>query len=194
MFFLVFDDLHVRKKWRIALVFSVGLHIALFASSSVWHQFLVRFFIDFRLILTPFSLVFHIKIGIKMNADFRIDFLKTFDILLTHFGSIHRHFHIPWSHFGCKMEAKKHQIIEKVWVSRISHPISQNPLFLTPILLHYPPTLFAIFRPRPLQGPGASPRSIFPSPGDSGRLLGGNKWELSLCTSASPTVRKKSIR
>ena len=108
-----------------------------------------------------------------MNADFRIDFLKTFDILLTPFGSIHGHFRVPWSHFGCKMEAKKHQIIEKVWVSRISHPISQNPLFLTPILLHYPPTLFAIFRPRPLQGPGASPRSIFPSPGDSGRLLGG---------------------
>ena len=31
-----------------------------------------------------------------MNADFRIDFLKTFDILLTPFGSIHGHFRVPW--------------------------------------------------------------------------------------------------
>ena len=70
-------------------------------------SFWLEIFIDFRLILTPFSLVFRIKMGIKMNADFRIDFLKTFDILLTPFGSIHAHFRVPWSHFGCKMEAKK---------------------------------------------------------------------------------------
>ena len=56
-----------------------------------------------------------------MKGDFHIDFLKKFDVLLTAFGSIQGHFGVPWGHFGGKMEAKKHQIIEKVWVSRISH-------------------------------------------------------------------------
>ena len=102
MIFIAFYDLDVRKKWWIICVFSVGLHIALFASSSVWHQFLGRSLIDFRHILTPFWLGLRIKRGMKMNGDFHFDFLKRFDFLLMSFGSIWGHFGLPWGHLGAK--------------------------------------------------------------------------------------------
>ena len=107
MIFIVFYDLDVRKKWWIICVFSVGLHIALFASSSVWHQFWGRIFIDFRHILTPFWVVLRIKMGMKMKGDFHIDFLQKFDVLLTPFGSIWESLWLPLGTFGRKMEGKE---------------------------------------------------------------------------------------
>ena len=115
MIFIVFYDLDVRKKWWIICVFSVGLHIALFASSSVWHQFLDRSLIDFRHILTPFWLGLRIKRGMKMNCDVHAVFFKKFDFLLTQFGSIWGHFGVPWGHFGGKMEAKERARFVPKW-------------------------------------------------------------------------------
>ena len=115
MLFIVFYDLDVRKKLWIICVFSVGLHIALFAPSSVWHQFLHRISIDFRHILIPFCPDLRIKMGMKMKGDFHIDFLKKFDVLLTPFGSIQSHFGVPWGHLGGKMEAKERARFVPKW-------------------------------------------------------------------------------
>ena len=115
MIFIVFYALDVRKKWWIICVFSVGLHIARFASSSVWHQFVHRILNDFRYILSRFWLFLCIKMGMKMNGDFRIDFLKNFDVLLTPFGSIQGHFGVPWGHLGGKMEAKERARFVPKW-------------------------------------------------------------------------------
>ena len=97
MIFIVFYDLDVRKKWWIICVFSVGLHIALFASSSVWHQFLTRIFIDFLYIFTGFWLVLRIKMGMKMNSDFHCNFLKKFDVLLAPFGLTFASLGVIWA-------------------------------------------------------------------------------------------------
>ena len=114
-FSLFFMTSMLEKTWWIICVFSVGLHIALFASSSVWHQFVHRIFIDFRHILTPLWRVLRIKMGMKMNGDFHIDFLTKFDVLLTPFGSIQGHFGVPWGHLGGKMEAKEHARFVPKW-------------------------------------------------------------------------------
>ena len=67
----------------------------------------IDFFIYFRLFLTPFSLVFRIKRGMKMNGNFHIDFLKKCDFLLTPFSSIWESLWLPLGTFGRKMDARE---------------------------------------------------------------------------------------